>query len=79
MLCSTYCQGIARFCTGANAQFDTVPACETVCNSQTWPCGNPGDTTCNSLFCQIAHVALAGIGAAAAECPSAGPNSPTCR
>jgi hypothetical protein len=79
MLCTTYCQGLARFCTGANAQFASPQACDSACNAESLPCGNPGDTTGNSLLCRLAHLALAGVGSAAMECPNAGPNSATCR
>jgi hypothetical protein len=79
MLCATYCDGMTRICTGANAQYASAAQCRTACNATTWACGDPGDTMGNSLFCRLAHMALAGVGVAAMECPNAGPNSPTCQ
>jgi hypothetical protein len=80
MLCTTYCQGIAAVCMGANAQYASADECRATCNGTTWACGNPGETTGNSLFCRVFHLALAGVaGVPAMECPNAGPTSPTCR
>jgi hypothetical protein len=79
MLCITYCDGMGRFCTRANAQYGGDEECRAACNAPTWACGNPGETTGDSLFCRVAHMALAGVGVAATECPNAGRNSPTCR
>ena len=79
MLCTTYCQGIAKVCTGGNAQYPTADACLAACRAPAWACGNPGETTGNSLFCRLAHMALAGVGPAAMECPRAGPGSAACQ
>jgi hypothetical protein len=81
MLCTTYCQGIATLCTGANRQFATPDQCRAACDAptSTWACGTQGETTGNSLFCRLAHLVLAGVGAAALECPNAGPGSPACQ
>jgi hypothetical protein len=79
MLCTTYCQGITSVCTGGNAQFATTDACRTMCSAPTWGCGAQGELTGNSLFCRLAHLAFAGVGAVAIECPNAGPGSPVCR
>jgi hypothetical protein len=81
MLCTTYCQGMATLCTGANRQFDTVDQCRAACDGprSTWGCGTEGETSGNSLFCRLAHMVLAGVGAAAVECPNAGPASAGCR
>jgi hypothetical protein len=79
MLCATYCDGIGRFCTRGDTQYRNGDECRAACNGPAWTCGNPGETTGNSLFCRLAHMALAGVGAAATECPNAGPSSPTCR
>jgi hypothetical protein len=81
MLCLSYCDGMGRFCGGAIAQFASADACRAACNAptSTWACGKPGDLTGNSLFCRLSHMALAGVGDAATECPSAGPNSPVCQ
>jgi hypothetical protein len=76
MLCTTYCQGMAKFCSG---QFATAAACAATCNGPGWACGEQGDLTGSSLFCRLAHLALAGVGSAAKECPNAGPDSPACR
>jgi hypothetical protein len=79
MLCTTYCQGIGTLCTGANAQYPSADECRALCNAPAWECGNQGDTTGNSLFCRLAHLALAGVGSAVMECPDAGPASLACR
>jgi hypothetical protein len=79
MLCETYCDGIGRFCTRGDTQYRNADECRAACNAPTWACGRPGETTGNTLFCRLAHMALAGVGAAATECPNAGPNSPTCK
>jgi hypothetical protein len=81
MLCTTYCQGIGAVCTGANSQYASAGACLTACNAPTspWACGAEADRTGNSLFCRLGHLVLAGVGSAAAECPSAGPRSPACK
>jgi hypothetical protein len=81
MLCTTYCQGIATLCTGGNRQFATADECRAACDAptSTWACGAQGDTTGNSVLCRLAHLVLAGVGAAAIECPDAGPGSPACR
>lgn len=79
MLCTTYCQGIGAICAGANAQYAGANECRAACNAPTWDCGNQGDTTGNSLFCRVAHMALAGVGSAVMECPNAGPASLACR
>jgi hypothetical protein len=76
MLCTTYCQGMAKFCSG---QFATAAACAAACNGPDWACGDQGDLTGSSLFCRLAHLALAGVGAPAKECPNAGPDSAACR
>jgi hypothetical protein len=79
MLCTSYCNGMGRFCAGASAQYGGDDACRAACNAPTWACGSPRDVTGNSVFCRVAHMALAGVGLAARECPNAGPSSPTCR
>ena len=81
MLCLSYCDGMGRFCTGVSAQFQNADACRAACNAptSTWACGKPGDVTGNSLFCRLSHMALAGVGGAATECPNAGPDSPVCQ
>jgi hypothetical protein len=78
-VCVSYCDGIGRFCGGANTQFRNADECRAACNAPTWPCGQPGAVAGNSLFCRMSHVVLAGIGAAATECPNAGPSSPACQ
>jgi hypothetical protein len=79
MLCATYCDGIGRFCTGGDRQYASADECRAACNAPTWACGKQGETTGNSLFCRLAHAALAGVGSAAKECPNAGPRSPVCQ
>jgi hypothetical protein len=79
MLCLTYCDGVGRFCSGDSSQYRNADECRAACNAPTWACGKSGDTTGNSLYCRLAHTALAGLGAAATECPNAGPNSPGCQ
>jgi hypothetical protein len=81
MLCTTYCDGVARVCTGANALFRGAEECRAACTgpASSWACGNPGETTGNSLFCRLTHLTLAGVGSAAQECPNAGPSSPACQ
>lgn len=79
MLCSNYCQGLSTICTGANAQFPSVQACLAACNAPTWACGMLGQTTGNTLFCRIGHLALAIAAAPALECPNAGPTSAACQ
>jgi hypothetical protein len=79
MLCTTYCQGMATLCTGGEAQYPGAEQCRAACNGAAWGCGKEGDFTGNSLFCRLAHMALAGVGSAATECPNAGPGSPACR
>jgi hypothetical protein len=79
MLCTSYCDGMGRFCTGGNAQYSGDGQCRAACNAPTLACGNPGDITGDSLFCRVAHMTLAGVGGAATECRNAGPTSPTCR
>jgi hypothetical protein len=79
MLCASYCDGIGRFCTRGDTQYRNADECRAACNGPAWACGNPGDTTGNSLFCRMAHMTLAGLGSPAAACPNAGPNSPVCR
>jgi hypothetical protein len=79
MLCTTYCQGIGTLCTGGSAQYGSAERCAAICNAPTWACGNQGDTTGNSLFCRVAHLVLAGVGAPAMECGNAGPASLACR
>ena len=79
MLCSNYCQGLSTICTGANAQFPSVQACLLACNGPAWACGTLGQTTGNTLFCRIGHLALAIAAAPAAECPNAGPTSAACQ
>jgi hypothetical protein len=79
MLCSNYCQGLSTICTGANAQFPSVQACLAACNAPTWACGMLGQTTGNTLFCRIGHLALAIAAAPAVECPNAGPTSAACQ
>jgi hypothetical protein len=81
MLCTTYCQGIATLCTGGNRQYDTADQCRAACDGpgSTWGCGTQGETSGNSLFCRLAHMVLAGVGAVAVECRSAGPASAACR
>ena len=79
MLCSNYCQGLSTICTGANAQFPSVQACLAACNGPDWACGTLGQTTGNTLFCRISHLALAIAAAPALECPNAGPTSAVCR
>jgi hypothetical protein len=66
---------------GNNAQYASAAACRSACVAppSTWACGNAGETAGNSLFCRLAHMALAGVGSAATECPNAGPTSPACR
>jgi hypothetical protein len=78
MLCTTYCDGVGRFCTGANSQYKSAEECRTACNGPGWACGTTGETMGNSLFCRLAHAALAGVGDPAKECANAGANSPTC-
>jgi hypothetical protein len=78
-LCTSYCDGIGRFCTGANMQFPGAEACRAACNGPTWACGKAGEMTGSSLYCRMAHMAVAGLGAAAKECPNAGPGSATCQ
>jgi hypothetical protein len=78
MLCLSYCDGIGRFCTGGQTQYRDADECRAACNAPVWACGQPGDTRGDSLFCRLAHMALAGVGAAGA-CASAGPSSPACQ
>jgi len=78
-LCATYCDGIGRFCAGGARQYASADACKAACNAATWACGKQGETTGNSLFCRLAHTALAGVGSATAECANAGPRSPACQ
>lgn len=79
MLCFSYCDGVGRFCSGANMQYRSTEECRAACNGPTWACGKTGDMTGNSLYCRLAHMALAGLGAAAKECPNAGPGSAACQ
>ena len=79
MLCSSYCQGITSVCTGISAQYPTADACRAACAAPTWPCGNLGDTTGNTLFCRISQLAAAFTAGPTTACPNAGPTSPTCR
>jgi hypothetical protein len=81
MLCTSYCQGMGMICTGANAQFRNADECRAACNApaSSWACGTAGQTSGNSLYCRLAHMALAGVGGAAVECPNAGPSSAVCR
>jgi hypothetical protein len=79
MLCTTYCDGMTRFCTGSNSQYRSADECRAACAGTAWACGSSGETTGNSLFCRLAHMALAGVGSASAECPNAGPRSVTCQ
>ena len=78
-VCFSYCDGVGRFCTGADKQYQTADECLALCNGPTWACGNPSDLTGNSLYCRMTHTIFAGLGAAAARCPNAGPNSPACK
>jgi hypothetical protein len=78
-VCFSYCDGMGRFCTGANKQYQNANECMAVCKGPTWACGNPSDFTGNSLYCRVVHMTFAGVGAAAAECPNAGPDSPVCK
>jgi hypothetical protein len=79
MLCLTYCDGIGRFCTGGDKQYGSADECRTACNGTAWACGKQGELTGSSLFCRLAHTALAGVGSAAKECANAGPRSPACQ
>jgi hypothetical protein len=82
MLCLTYCDGVGRFCSGGNTQYRNADECRALCNATTWACGKAGDTAGNSLYCRLAHTALAGIGGAAqaaTECRNAGSGSPACQ
>ena len=72
-LCVSYCDGIGRFCDGANTQFRNADECRATCNAPTWACGQPGAVAGNSLFCRMSHVVLAGIGAAAQSARTPGP------
>jgi hypothetical protein len=79
MLCATYCEAIGRLCTGPATQYSNADACRAACTGPAWACGRAGELTGNSLFCRVAHLALAGVGGGAIECQNAGPSSPTCR
>jgi len=79
MLCTSYCDGVGRFCAGASMQYRTADECEAACNGSAWSCGQPGETSGNTLYCRLAHLTLAGLGSAATVCPNAGPKSATCQ
>lgn len=79
MLCTSYCDGAGRFCTGSSQQYRDAAECRAACNGPAWTCGKAGETTGNTLYCRLAHLTLAGLGAAAKECPNAGPRSAACQ
>ena len=79
MLCTSYCDGVGRFCSGASMQYRSADECRTACNGPAWSCGKAGETTGNTLYCRLYHTSLAGLGEAAKECPAAGPMSVPCQ
>ena len=73
--CEAYCATIQAACTGDNAQYGDVAACEAYC--ETWAqlsLGAPSDTVGNTVGCRTYHASVAAEqpGSAAAHCAHAG-------
>ncbi|MDP9000171.1 MAG: hypothetical protein M3O46_08675, partial [Myxococcota bacterium] len=68
--CQTYCAAIMASCTGANAQYGSVPECTNACNLL--PQGAASDTTGNTVGCRIYHAGLA-VTMPSPHCWHAGP------
>ena len=73
--CENYCHLSATNCTGAQALYSSESKCKAAC-AQLSTVGEPGVIQGDSLWCRMAHLALAGSdpanGSAAAHCPNGG-------
>lgn len=58
-LCDVYCQLANYSCTGTNAIYTSLSACQTACTGISLT-GSPGDAAGNSLYCRIYHLGVAG-------------------
>jgi len=69
--CEAYCALIEEVCVGPNAQFASVDACLPFCS--TYPAGEPGETSGNSLACRIATLEAVKAMPEGSDCAAAGP------
>jgi hypothetical protein len=68
LTCDAYCDAIMANCTGNNQQYATRDACMGLCS--TFPRGNLGDSSGNSLGCRLT---MAKIATEIGDCAAAGP------
>lgn len=72
-LCESYCSTMMANCSGANAQFESMDECLTLCEAAGWREGQEGDSGGNSLHCRITHAGDLAIDDPETHCPHAGP------
>lgn len=70
--CDAYCGAIMTNCTGANAQYDEMSICMSVCEAAGWDIGSTSDDSVSSLGCRIHYAGELAAADPGANCPSAG-------
>lgn len=72
-LCEEYCGTMMTNCSGANAQYESMEECISMCDSAGWREGQDGDSGGNSLHCRITHAGALAAADPVTHCPHAGP------
>jgi hypothetical protein len=75
--CAAYCAQITMNCAGDNAQYESEADCVSYCEEASWPEGEEGAMSGNTLACRIYHSGAPAMGAPQIHCGHGGPTGDT--